>query len=124
MLSNKRFFIILIVISVVGILYYLNSLNILFANSKSFNGLSENDRLCSIMTFNLDGSDKEKFTTDFFSSLITLISDEHPDIVCFQELSFENLLKFKPQLDSIYGPCEVLKGDDQMWRLRFYSHYP
>lgn len=28
----------------------------------------------------------------------------------------------KTQLDCVFGPCEVLKGDNQMWRLRFYSH--
>lgn len=52
-----------------------------------------------------------------------MIERERPDILCFQELSFDNLKKIKPQLDSIYGPCDILKGDNQLWRLRFYSRY-
>lgn len=79
---------------------------------------------CTIMTFNIDASNPSKFTTIFWARLMALINQEKPDIVCFQELSFDNLKHIKPQLDSIYGQCEQLKGDDQMWRLLFYSHYP
>ena len=78
----------------------------------------------SILTFNVNSNDSISFTQDVQRKLIDLIIEEKPDIVCFQELSFENLKKIKPQLDSIYGPCEILSGDDQYWRLRFYSHYP
>ena len=55
---------------------------------------------------------------------MSLIYSQSPDIVCFQELSFENLRKIKPQLDSIYGKCDTLKGDNQLWRLMFYSNLP
>lgn len=78
----------------------------------------------SVMTFNVNAYDSTKFTPSLQKGLLKLIEQEQPDILCFQELSFESLTKIKPQLDSIYGPCEVLNGGDNMWRLRFYSHYP
>lgn len=78
----------------------------------------------SIMTYNVAAYDSASFSDSKQERLLELIKCEKPDIVCFQELTFDNLKKIKPQLDSIYGPCEVLKGDNQMWRLRFYSHLP
>ena len=77
-----------------------------------------------IMTFNVNAYDTISFTRQFQDSLFAEIHRQVPDIICFQELSFENLKKIKPQLDSIYGTCDSLKGDDQLWRLRFYSHLP
>lgn len=76
------------------------------------------------MTFNVAAYDSAKFTFLLQKGLLELINQEQPDIVCFQELSFESLAKIKPQLDSVYGTCNVLKGDNQFWRLKFYSHYP
>lgn len=82
------------------------------------------DTTFSIMTFNVDALDSASFTKDKQERLLNLIQKEHPDILCMQELTYENLKKIKPQLDSIYGPCYTLKGDDQQWRLRFYSQFP
>lgn len=78
----------------------------------------------SVLTFNIAAYDSASFPLSKQERLMELIKQEKPDIVCFQEMSFETLRMIKPQLDSIYGPCEVLKGDNQMWRLRFYSHLP
>lgn len=78
----------------------------------------------SIMTYNIAAYDSASFTPERQQKLMELIKLEKPDIVCFQEMSFENLEKIKHQLDSIYGTCDVLEGDNQMWRLRFYSHFP
>ena len=83
-----------------------------------------NENSFSIMTFNVAAYDSIKFAFSQQKELLELIKQEQPDFVCFQELSFESLAKIKPQLDSIYGTCEVLTGDNQLWRLRFYSHYP
>lgn len=77
-----------------------------------------------IMTFNVNAYDTVSFTRQFQDSLFAEIHRQKADIICFQELSFENLKMIKPQLDSLYGACDSLKGDDQLWRLRFYSHLP
>lgn len=76
-----------------------------------------------IMTYNVNREKPELFTADDQRILLDEIKLYKPNIVCFQELSFESLKKIKPQLDSIYGTCDTLRGDDQMWRLRFYSKY-
>ncbi|MCQ2148549.1 MAG: endonuclease/exonuclease/phosphatase family protein [Bacteroidales bacterium] len=76
------------------------------------------------MTYNIAAYDSVSFPVSRQERLIELIKQEKPDIVCFQEMSFGTLKLIKPQLDSIYGPCEVLKGDNQMWRLMFYPHLP
>lgn len=76
-----------------------------------------------IMTYNVNREKAELFTEDDQRRLLDEIKQYKPNIVCFQELSFESLKKIKPQLDSIYGTCDTLRGDDQMWRLRFYSKY-
>lgn len=77
-----------------------------------------------IMTYNIAANDSTNFTQTFQDSLLTEIKLHNPDILCLQEISFTNLKRIKPQLDSIYGSCDTLKGDNQLWRLRFYSHYP
>lgn len=76
------------------------------------------------MTFNVNATDSTRFTQSFQDSLLSEIKRQKPDFLCFQELSFSNLKKIKPQLDSIYGTCDVLKGHNQFWRLRLYSHFP
>ena len=82
------------------------------------------ESLFSIMTFNIDATDSTAFTIKKQSQLMQLIRSEHPDILCFQELSFENLKKIIPQLDSIYGSCEELDGRDvERHRSKFYSRY-
>ena len=85
---------------------------------------SSDDYSFCLMTFNVDANDTVPFSQAFQDSLFAEIHRESPDILCFQELSFENLKKIKPQLDSLYGACDSLKGDDLLWRLRFYSHLP
>ena len=82
------------------------------------------DQTFSIMTFNVNSLDSITFSEEKQKKLLDLICEEHPDILCMQELTFENLKRIKPQLDSIYGPCDTLKGDNQLWRLRLYSAYP
>lgn len=77
-----------------------------------------------LMTFNVNAIDTISFTSAVQDSLLAEIKRQKPDIVCFQDLSFENLKQIKTQLDSIYGPCDILTGDNQLWRLRFYSHFP
>lgn len=78
----------------------------------------------TIMTYNIAAYDSLTFSKYRQDELLNLVRDERPDILCFQELTFDNLKKIKPQLDSIYGLCEILKDDDQLWRLRLYSGYP
>ena len=85
---------------------------------------SSDDYSFCLMTFNVNANDTVSFSQAFQDSLFAEIHRESPDILCFQELSFENLKKIKPQLDSLYGACDSLKGDDLLWRLRFYSHLP
>ena len=76
----------------------------------------------SIMTFNVNAYDKVSFTRKSQDSLLAEIHRESPDILCFQELSFKNLKKIKPQLDSIYGSCPELDGKDiEVHRSKFYS---
>lgn len=96
---------------------------LIFFNVRANRSIDTEITDCSIMTFNIDASD-DKSSPEFWDQLVDLIEQEKPDICCFQELSFENLNKIKPRLDSIYGACEQLKGDDQLWRLLFYSHFP
>lgn len=86
--------------------------------------VKNSERSFRIMTFNVNSfADTIKFDESFQKELLSLIEREKPDILCFQELSFDNLKRIKPQLDSIYGSCDILKGDNQLWRLRFYSRY-
>ena len=124
MTLRRRHIVLLIsFVAIIGALCLLNKRNKLSA----FNTASEWDNLektVSIMTFNIAAYDSASFPLSKQEELLELIKHEKPDILCFQEMSFETLGMIKPQLDSIYGPCEVLRGDDQMWRLRFYSHLP
>lgn len=124
MTLRRRHIVLLIsLVAIIGALCLLNNRNKLYA----FNTVSEWDNLektVSIMTFNIAAYDSASFPLSKQDELMELIKHEKPDILCFQEMSFETLGMIKPQLDSIYGPCEVLRGDDQMWRLRFYSHLP
>lgn len=110
------FFVVVILLCIAN-----NSTKFLAVNIKS---AEKTKRSFSIMTFNVDATDSVKFTQAFQDSLLAEIKRQKPDILCFQELSFINLKKIKPQLDSIYGTCDILKGDNQLWRLRFYSHFP
>lgn len=119
---RKHFCLIIVFIALLGILCFFN----LYFKLYAFKSVSDKKLSVgvSIMTFNVAAYDSTKFTPSIQKELLELIKQEQPDIVCFQELSFENLSKIKPQLDSIYGPCQVLTGDNQLWRLRFYSYYP
>ena len=76
----------------------------------------------TIMSFNVNATDSVEFDEDIQLRLLNLIKQEKIDIICFQELSFENLKKIKPQLDSIYGSCPELDGKDiEVHRSKFYS---
>ena len=75
------------------------------------------------MTFNVNAYDTVSFTRQFQDSLFAEIHRQTPDIICFQELSSENLKKITPRLDSIYGPCAELDGRDvEVHRGKFYSN--
>lgn len=87
-------------------------------------GNKSNQHEMSIMTYNVAAYDPITFSANRQKRLMALIKQEMPDILCFQEMSFESLKMIKNQLDSIYGFCETLKEHDQLWRFRFYSHYP
>lgn len=78
----------------------------------------------TLMTYNISAPNSSFFPFSKQMELVNIILQNKPDILCFQELSFENLKRIKPQLDSLYGSCETLKGDNQLWRLRLYSHFP
>lgn len=83
---------------------------------------SSDDYSFCLMTFNVDANDTVSFSQAFQDSLFAEIHRESPDILCFQELSFKNLKKIKPQLDSIYGFCPELDGKDiEVHRSKFYS---
>lgn len=72
----------------------------------------------------MNATDSVLFNREIQLQLFNLLEREKPDFICFQELSFENLKKIKPQLDSIYGPCEELDGRDiEVHRCKFYSHF-
>lgn len=122
--KRKHIISVIAIITIMGVLCFLNIRYKLYAfnyagdDEQSFSGSF------SIMTYNIASYDSASFPLGKQEKLMELIKREKPDIVCFQEMSFESLSKIKPQLDSTYGPCEVLKGDNQMWRLRFYSHFP
>ncbi len=109
--------------AVIVILCFLNCRNKLYAFNSDGEVCYQKGSV-SIMTFNVAAYYSASFPIRKQERLMALIKEVQPDIVCFQEMSFETLGMIKPQMDSIYGPCEVLKGDNQMWRLRFYSHFP
>lgn len=111
-----------ILLTIVGAMGFLNYRYRIYAINFGCGADPQYD--LSIMTYNVDAYDSARFSLDSQSRLMTLLKQERPDILCLQEFSFESLKKIKPQLDSIYGGCEELQGDDQYWRLRFYSHYP
>lgn len=122
-LNRKHIVALSVLVAIMGALCFLIIHNKLYAFNSS--GEKEDlDKVVSIMTYNIAAYDSASFPLSKQERLMELIKQEKPDIVCFQEMSFETLGMIKPQLDSIYGPCEVLKGDSQMWRLRFYSHLP
>lgn len=121
--GERRYAIILILIAIICSTCFLNCRYKLYVISfPSENGAFSN--AFTIMLFNVNATDSVEFDEDIQSRLLDLIKQEKTDFICFQELSFENLKKIKPQLDSLYGACDSLKGDDQLWRLRFYSHLP
>lgn len=117
---KKRFYLLVVIVLVIVILnnhFKIIALNLGKDRSQEITSFS-------IMTFNVDATKASRFTSDFQERLLELIRQENPDVLCFQELSFENLDIIKAQLDSIYGPCFIRAGVDQSWRLRFYSHFP
>lgn len=112
----------ILLITTSALRYQTSRYKIYAINERS--GICSQKHQLSLMTFNVNAFGSSSFTPNRQKTLLQLIVEEKPDILCLQEMSFVNLKKIKPQLDSIYGPCEVLKGDNQLWRLRLYSHYP
>lgn len=118
---KKTKIIYLCVISVFVAIVLLNSHYKILAINTSTTVDSEK-KTFSILTFNIAAYDTLKFTTSLRTGLLELIKQEQPDIICFQELSYENLKKIKPRLDSIYGTCLELDGKDiEVHRGKFYS---
>lgn len=75
-----------------------------------------------VMSFNVGANDSASFPVSRQERLMALIKEVHPDIICFQELSHENVNTLKPQLNSIFGPCVELDGKDvEVHRYKFYS---
>lgn len=105
------------------VMCFLNSHYKIYALNNDEKGCL-NERCFSVMTFNLDATDLEKFTLAYQDSLIEMIRIEKPDIICFQELPYGNLLKLKPQLDGIYGYCSEINSSDALHKQRVYSHLP
>ena len=86
------------------------------------NNIPDKHSFC-IMTFNVNANDTVSFSPEFQDSLLSEIYRQNPDVICFQELSYTNLKRIKPQLDSIYGPCPELDGRDvEVHRYKFYSN--
>lgn len=124
MKAKKRYISILaFAVSLIGAFCILSYHYKLLALNISLNR-SHEEKSFTIMTFNVDAKDTLRFTDAFQDKLIKTIRQEQPDILCFQELPFENLKKIKPQLDSLYGATEELKSTDQVWRFTLYSRYP
>lgn len=121
-IKRKHIVLGLFLVAIVGAMGFLDYRYKIYAINIGHDAKPQND--LSIMTYNVDAYDSARFSLDRQSRLMTLLKQERPDILCLQEFLFESLKKIKPQLDSIYGACEELQGDDQYWRLRFYSHYP
>lgn len=83
---------------------------------------SEVKGTCRIMTYNINANDTASFPPEKQDALLAEVYSQKPDIICFQELSFGNQEKIKPQLDSIYGACPELDGKDiEVHRGKFYS---
>lgn len=114
---------IVVILALLCGLALFNSYNNIYAYETS-SYQSSDGTVLSIMTFNIAAYDTTMFTECLQSKFFEIINKERPDILCFQELSYDNLKKIKPKLDSIYGPCDVLKGDNHVWRSKFYSHFP
>lgn len=120
-MKTKRQYRFVILWVVVAVMCFLNIKHMIFAVNLCNNDAGKH---YTVMSYNIDASNSDRFSIEKQTQLLDLIIRETPDILCLQELSFENLKKIKPQLDSIYGQCEVLTGDNQLWRLRLYSNFP
>ena len=111
------------IIGIILVLVCINTyLQLFLFNIKVCHNTSIND--LSVMTYNVAALDTNAFSPKRQQDILSILSKNKPNILCLQELSFENLYCIKPSLDSIYGPCDLLKGDDQLWRLMFYFSYP
>lgn len=111
----------------IGFIFIILFISNFYYKAFSYNICNDNscqEKPFSIMTFNVNASDSICFTQVFQDSIIAEIKRYSPDIICFQELSTENVCVIKPRLDSIYGPCEELDGRDiEVHRCKFYSHF-
>ena len=117
-----RHIVVVAILALSCVLLILNTHNKIYAiNSPLSQGTDGAD--FSVMTFNIAATDTLAFNEWSQRELLKIVDIENPDILCFQELSFVNLKKIQPKLDSIYGHCEVLK-ESEMWRLIFYTRLP
>lgn len=115
---KKTKIIYLCVISVfVAIVLLNNHYKILAVNTSTT--VDSEKKTFSILTFNIAAYDTSRFTTSLQTGLVELINQEHPDIVCFQEMSYEDIQMIRPKLDSIYTSSNNL-----FCNLPFYSHLP
>lgn len=121
MKRHRRVYCLLVFVVILCVLCFANHhYKILSVNKSAKVDLEK--KTFSILTFNIAAYDTLKFTTSLRTGLLELIKQEQPDIICFQELSYENLKKIKPRLDSIYGTCPELDGKDiEVHRGKFYS---
>lgn len=122
-LKRKHIALLVVIMISLVVMCFLNFHYKIYALNYDGNGRL-NERHFSIMTFNVDATDPEKFTIAYQDSLIEMIRIEKPDILCFQELPYVNLLMLKSQLDSIFGYCSGTSGSDALHKQRVYSHLP
>lgn len=99
-------------------LCFLNYHYKVIALNSSHEDYSEKE-IFSILTFNIAAYDTIRFTSSLQTGLLELIDQEKPDIVCFQEMSYEDIQMIKTKLDCIYT-----SNNDMFCKLPFYSHFP
>lgn len=76
----------------------------------------------SVLTYNVNMGGAVSCHT--CQQLLDLAYTYKPDILCLQEISNENFLRVKKQLDEYYGSCKEMDGKDfEIHRSKFYSHY-
>lgn len=122
-IGKKDIVFVAIILIALCFLILLNHQYRLFAiRNNNYNKTEDAD--FSIMTFNVAATGSAYFTEDIQDKLFNLIEAEHPDILCFQELSQENYLIIKPLLDSLYGEFEGSSWDANYWRKCHYSYFP
>lgn len=113
------------------ILFLLLILLLAFCNNRyqlfainSIKKINKDEHCIRIMTFNVGAPDGVAFRNGISDSIVALLHENKPDIVCIQELSDENHLCIKSQLEEMYGAQDSMDAVDQYWRKLFYMRYP